>query len=287
MSVPALPSPDLEREHDRERDRVTLEELAAAKRDLTATIGRQIDWLLAVNRNADQPISVTEAAGRMRSPLVHDPIAQGPEQVSWHELGALAEHEPERARDAWGAVKDAAREELRTGLRAARSLERTHATPLERAQFLAILEGLRESLRPAGGAEMLLVQMMATALEQHFRWQTIATRRVDEESWQGERDVRRALERMSPRQRERHEELDGWLPPRQSDAEAIDQAVLIADRYQRQYLQLLRALRDMRRVMGTVVMTGGQLNVAEQIQQVNVVGDGGDPPTSAASKEPS
>ena len=86
---------------------------------------------------------------------------------------------------------------------------------------------------------------------------------------------RRALERMSPRQRERHEELDGWLPPHQSDAEAIDQAVMIADRYQRQFLRLLRTFRDNRRVMGTVVMTGGQLNVAEQIQQVNLTaGDG-------------
>ena len=51
--------------------------------------------------------------------------------------------------------------------------------------------------------------------------------------------------------------MEGWLPPRQSDAEAVEQAVMIADRYQRQFLRLLRAFRDMRRVLGTVVMTGG------------------------------
>ena len=51
--------------------------------------------------------------------------------------------------------------------------------------------------------------------------------------------------------------MEGWLPPRQSDAEALEQAVMIADRYQRQVLRLLRAFRDMRRVRETVVMTVG------------------------------
>ena len=67
----------------------------------------------------------------------------------------------------------------------------------------------------------------------------------------------------------------GWLPPRQSDAEAIEQALMVADRYRRQFLRLLQAFRDMRRTIGAVIMTCGQLNVAERIQQVNVVG--GDP----------
>lgn len=54
------------------------------------------------------------------------------------------------------------------------------------------------------------------------------------------------------------------LPPRVSDVEAIDQAVMIADRFQRSFLRLLRTFRDMRRVIGAVVITGGQLNVAER-----------------------
>ena len=271
MSVPAVTDADRERD----RKRVALEELAAAKRDLYGAIGGQIEWLVAAYATAEQPLSPAEAAERARSPILHDPLEQGPEHVSWHALANLTEHEPDRARDVWGAVKSAARTELRTGHRAARALECQNASPWERAQYLAILEGLSESLTPRGGAEALLVQMMATALEQQIRWQTIATRRTDEESWHGERDVRRTLERMSPRERERHEEVEGWLPPRQSDAEAIEQAVMIADRYQRQFLRLLRAFRDMRRTIGAVIMTGGQLNVAERIQQVNVdAGDG-------------
>ena len=260
MSVPATTNP----ERDADRTRATLEELAAAKSDLTATIGRQIDFLLAAYAQSDQPISVAEAAERSLSPVPFDPLEQGPEHVSWHSLANLAEHDPERARDVWAAVKGAARDELRSGTRAARSLERQRASPFDRAQYLVILEGLRESLGPRGGTEGLLVEMMATAVERQLRWQTVATRRTDEESWHGERDVRRTLERMSPRERARHEEVEGWLPPRQSDAEALEQAVMIADRYQRQFLRLLRTLQGMRRVLGTVVMTGGQLNVAER-----------------------
>lgn len=265
MSVPAVPNP--------ERERATLEELAAAKRDMTDRIGRQIDFLLAAYGNSDTPLTPTEASDRARAPVTWDPLDQGAEHVSWHSLASMTEHEPERARDVWGAVKDTARRELWTGTRAARTLEGMNALPYKRAQYVAILEGLMESLEPRGGAEAVLVQMMATALEQQLRWQTVATRRTDEESWHGERDVRRTLERMSPRERARHEEVEGWLPPRQSDAEALEQAVMIADRYQRQFLRLLRAFRDMRRTIGAVIMTGGQLNVAERIQQVNITAD--------------
>ncbi len=63
-----------------------------------------------------------------------------------------------------------------------------------------------------------------------------------------------------------------WLPPRLDDAEAVDRAALMADRFRRQFLRLLKAFRDQRRILGTVVVAaGGQLNVAER--QL-VVGDG-------------
>ena len=153
MSVPAVT------DADRQRERATVEELAAAKRDLTDRIGRQIDFLLSAYAQSGTPLTPSEASDRARAPIAHDPLEQGAEHVSWHSIANLAEHEPERARDVWGAVKDAARLELRTGLRAARSLERMNASPYQRAQYLAILEGLRESLGPRGGAEEVLMQM--------------------------------------------------------------------------------------------------------------------------------
>ena len=47
--------------------------------------------------------------------------------------------------------------------------------------------------------------------------------------------------------------------------------MLIADRYQRSFLRLLKAFRDTRRVIGAVIVgDGGMLNLTEGPQQVNV-----------------
>jgi hypothetical protein len=43
---------------------------------------------------------------------------------------------------------------------------------------------------------------------------------------------------------------------------------MIADRYQRSFLRLMKAFRDNRRLFGTLVAAGGQVNIGEQ--QVNV-----------------
>ena len=261
------------------RDAATLAELAAARSDMTSAIARHIEYLFDAYATAEQPLSVAEASDRARSPSPIPATERDPDQVSWHTLGTLLEHEPEQGAALWQSLKQAARVELHTGTRAAKAVERSPVTsdPYERAQFLAILEALNESLQPRGGAEGLIVQQMAIAYEQMLRWQTIATQRVDQESWAGERDRRRIIERMSKRERERDEDMNGWLPPRISDAEGISQAGMIADRYQREYLRLLRTLQTMRSQLGTVVMTGGQLNVADH-QVVNPVpGPGQDP----------
>ena len=126
-------------------------------------------------------------------------------------------------------------------------------------------------LRPRDGLEHLLVQQMAIAHELHLRWQARAVQRMDLEVWHGDSDRRRELEGMSPARRARYQQWDGWVPPRVSDAEAMDQAVLIADRYQRGFLRLLKAFRETRRVIGAVVVAeGGTLNVTGGPQQVNV-----------------
>ncbi len=111
---------------------------------------------------------------------------------------------------------------------------------------------------------------MACAYELHLRWQEVAVRRGEQEAWHGDRDRHRELERMRPAQRERYEAMEGWVPSRVSDAEAIEQAVMIAERYQRAFLRLLAAFRETRRLVGTLVVAGGQVNIGEQ--QLNVAG---------------
>jgi hypothetical protein len=73
---------------------------------------------------------------------------------------------------------------------------------------------------------------------------------------------------MSPIERERYQENYGWLPPRLAEAEALEQAAILADRYQRAFLRLMKAYRDNRRLFGALIVAGGQVNIGEQ--QVNV-----------------
>ncbi len=253
--APAVPGP---------REWRDLAELEASRRIMVERIGRHIDWL--VTHYGRTP---GDAASQARDLRLNVPEDRPPEQVSWHDLHATLEADSARGAALWQSVKDEARRELAAGVRMATTLERPlAATPFERAQYLAIVGALTEALHTRDGLEGLLVQQMASAYEQHLRWQTMAVHRVEEDTWQGERDMRRALDRMSPRQREQHQDLEGWLPPRQTDAEAIEQAVLIADRYQRSFLRLMKAYRDNRRLFGALIVAGGQVNIGDK--QINV-----------------
>jgi hypothetical protein len=227
-------------------------------------MSRQISWL------ATQHGLSPEIVEQHRIPQLATTEDQPPEEVGWLDLEAAFSTDPESASALWQRVKDEARRELEAGIRSATSLERPlNATPFERAQYLAIAEALADALRPRDGLELVLVQQLAAAYEQHLRWQAVAVQRVEEDSWQGARDRRLALDRMGRRERARAEMDEGWMPPRLNQAEAIEQAVLMADRYQRAFLRLLRALRDQRRLFDSLIVAGGQVNIGDR--QINVV----------------
>jgi hypothetical protein len=57
---------------------------------------------------------------------------------------------------------------------------------------------------------------------------------------------------------------DGYAPPRLSEAEAVDRAVAMQDRFQRQFLRLMKCYRDGRRLIASMTVLGGQVNVAER-----------------------
>jgi hypothetical protein len=63
-------------------------------------------------------------------------------------------------------------------------------------------------------------------------------------------------------------EASGWKSPYQSEADAVDQAHRLADGYNRQFLRVLRQLRDLRRYAPVVIQNAQQVNVGNQ--QVNV-----------------
>jgi len=245
-------------EHD------ALAELVASRHDLSSALTRLIDFQVKqMNRTPE------EAAAFVRSRDGIPAEEREPQHVSWYDLAALLESEPGRGETLWQRVKAQAAAEQDSGTRASLAIEqKVPGHPMDRARFMVVLAGLRDSLKPRDALENLMLQQMASAYEQHLFWTERAAQRAQEEEWEGDRDRRREWERLSPAQKERYALDHGWMPPRVSTHAAIDQAVLIADRYQRSFLRLLKALRDQRRLVGTLVVAGGQVNIGER--QVNV-----------------
>ncbi len=190
--------------------------------------------------------------------LAHALADQEADQVTWFDLAGLIEHDPERGQAAWQTLKDEARQELATGFRAAAPW-----SPWSRGGRTSGRRSWSSSRRCARRSNRATRWRsywcsMASAYELNLRWQALVVRRMETEVWQGERDRQRALENLRPSQRERYEQMEGWLPPRLSEAEALDQAVLMADRYQRAFLRLMKAFRDNRRLFGALVVAGGR-----------------------------
>lgn len=180
-----------------------------------------------------------------------DVSAAEPEHIGWAALNAELAADEASALAAWDRVKEAARLELETGHRAARTVEGPASNPMDRARFLELYRSLRDSLRPTGGLELRLVEQMAQAITMHELW---LHRHMTYESLDDIRDAG-----------ELEDERRGYRPPRLRSADASDRAAALADRWQRAFLRLLRAFRDQRRLLNTVIVAdGGQLNVATQ-----------------------
>jgi hypothetical protein len=178
-----------------------------------------------------------------------------PDQVGWFDLHGIARTDPDRATARWDEIKRAALDALRTGHRAAEAVETANDGAWQRAQFLALREDLSAEWQPRNGIERQLLDTMAQAQQGFLHWLRTLTIRTTLESCTGDR---------------LHQEEGRWGPPRQSDADALDQAAAMMDRYNHIFLRTLRALCDMRRHGGPVIVQkGGQMNVAQQ--QVNVV----------------
>ena len=177
-----------------------------------------------------------------------------PDRVSWLDLHLIARTDPDRSAARWEEIKRAALEEIRTGHRAARAVETPNEGAWQRAQFLALREELAAEWQPRNGIERQLLDTMAQAQAGYLSWLHTLNVRTELESVTNDR---------------RHQAEAKWLPPRQRDADALDQAAAMMDRFNRIFLRTLRALCDLRRHGGPVIVrSGGQLNVAQQ--QVNL-----------------
>lgn len=161
-------------------------------------------------------------------------------------------------------VKAEARAEVLTGTLSARDVEGVQSTPYQRAQFAVNLEQFRASYAPQHPAEDLMVQQMAVSFESYPRWQSIAAERAEQGEWAAMRAWPILWETMTERERDRYAREQGYLPTRISHAEAIEQATVTAERYLRSFRGLLRTFQQMRNRLGTGIMTGGQLSMADR-----------------------
>jgi hypothetical protein len=171
-----------------------------------------------------------------------------PKDFSWLDVSAEWEHDEAAGRAMWERIKQTACDELYEGRAGAFAIESYHERPMVRAEYLAVWLALADGLRPANGAERLLIDGMAQALimQRHWLKRMVQTESLDE--------IRRGENRY-------HE---GHAPPRLSEAEAVDRAVAMQDRFLRQFLRLMKCYRDGRRLIGMMTVLGGQVNVAEQ-----------------------
>jgi hypothetical protein len=198
----------------------------------------------AIRRATESPVGDVERV-----------LSAPPDQVGWFDLHSIARTDPDSATARWEEIKRAALDELRTGHRAATAVETANDGAWQRAQFLALRQELSADWQPRNGVERQLIDTMAQAQEGFLHWMQVLTIRTTLESVTNDR---------------LHKQEGRWGPPRQSDADALDQAATMMDRYNRIFLRTLRALCDMRRHSGPVIVKkGGQMNVAQQ--QVNVV----------------
>lgn len=176
-------------------------------------------------------------------------------ELDWEEISALAQKSVPGALAAWQRVKEAAENDLASGFRVSQILG-GYPNAWTLAQFLAIRDAFCDEWQPRGGIESAMIDMMAVAFSLQMYWATIAHERATRRHDEQKKEVGRF-------------EAGGWKSPFQSEADAVDQAHRLADGYNRQFLRVLRQLRDLRRYTPPVIVNnGGQVNVGAQ--QVNV-----------------
>jgi hypothetical protein len=243
-------------------------QLTSAKPDLpvaseASTLAREMAGAYrdAVEFYRDQyRLPTAEALDRADAPVTAEQVEHAlscpADQVSWHDLSDLARQDPELAARRWEELKREARDELRSGHRAARAVDGYLSRPWKRARFLALREELAEGWQPRNGMERQLVDTMAQARADMLYWQGVLAEYTSLEASRQEHHIRKT---------------DAWNPPRVSDAQAIEQAAAMVDRFNRVFIRTLRALRELRQYPpAVVVQSAGQVNVAGR--QVNMSG---------------
>jgi hypothetical protein len=200
-------------------------ELNDLARELAAAFGNMVN-----SYRKHFKLSAEEATKRaaQTSPEHIDRILNAPpDGVSWLDLDALARKDESLAFGRWEQIKEAARDEIRSGYRAARAVE-DGGGPWERARFLAVCAELTEAWRPCNAVEQLLVDQLAQWQVLLWRWQEALTAWTTHATY-------------GPRRAKKGEPYETM---RMSESEALERATEKVERLHRLYLRTLKALQD-------------------------------------------
>jgi hypothetical protein len=203
-------------------------ELTEVARELAAAFGELVD-----SYRKHCKLSAEEAVKRAEENSVEDieRILNGPpDEVTFFDMDALTQKDESLALQRWEQIKEAARNEIRSGYRSARAVEDGGGL-WERARFLAVRAELMEAWRPCNGAEQQLVDQLAQWQTLLWRWQEAMSTWTNHATY----SCRRA------KKGERYETM------RMSEAEALERAMQKVERLHGLYLRTLRALQDQRR----------------------------------------
>jgi hypothetical protein len=228
---------------------------AAEVGDLARELSAAFGVMVAAYREHFK-LSAQEAIDRTsdNAPAYLDAAMTGPpDQVTWLQLHNLSEHDPDKGLRRWEEVKRAARDEVRSGHRAARAVEGFDGSCWERAQFLALRAELSEAWRPRDQLEQHLIDQLAQFQVMMERSQQTLT----------------AYTALAAQGWKRAAKGQSFEPPRLSDAEAIDRSAALVERFQRLSLRALKALQDQRRLRSRGAgRRTAQVNLG--CQQINV-----------------
>lgn len=178
-------------------------------------------------------VTAEEAAKRIAQDAVENInriLNEPPEAVNWLELDALAQKDEGLALERWQQIKEAARNEIRSGFRASRSVEDAGG-PFERARFLAVRGELTETWQPRNAVEQHLVDQLA-------QWQVLLWR------WQEALSTWTTHATLAPQQAKKGKRYETM---RLSESEALEGAARKVEQLHRLYLRTLKALQDQRR----------------------------------------
>jgi hypothetical protein len=186
-------------------------------------------------------------------------LAHPAEDLTWSDLQETMERSADEAAILWQALKKIARQSIASGEYASHAVM-GNQTPLRRAQFSVMLDAFTSGWQPRNAIELSLVETLVQAHISYNYWLGSVAAAAEHSGYAAE-----AIDSNA----KRHEQ---WNPPRLTSQETIDNAMAMADRFNRLFLRTLRQMRDLRRYsVPLTINSPAQVNIIEGGQQVNAV----------------